>query len=257
MPDWDASLYEEQHDFVWQYGQDLLTLLALKPGETVVDLGCGTGSLTAALVEQGGNVIGLDASPEMLATAQTRFPKLCFQLADATTFTLADPVDAVFSNATLHWVQQPEAVISQVYRALKPGGRFVAELGAQGNIGLIRQAISAAIAYLHYDLPHPWYFPSVGNYTSLLEHSGFVVTYAAMFDRPTPLQDGVDGLRYWLTQFTQVWLAPLDDDEKRQVYEQVEARLLPQLFKNGRWWPDYRRLRVLAYRPLEATGGNQ
>lgn len=252
--DWDASLYQHHHSFVWEYGRDVLDLLDLQPGERVLDLGCGTGQLTDLLHQQGGIVTGVDYSPEMIATAQDQFPHLNFQLADATRFTVAEPMDAVFSNATLHWVQRPEAVIAQVYQALKPGGRFVAELGAQGNIAQIRQAISAALAHHHYDLPHPWYFPSLAEYATLLESSGLMVTFAAMFDRPTALTTGENRLENWLRVFAQVWLAPLSTAEQESIYQQVEARLKPRLFHQGTWWADYCRLRVVAYRPLEVTG---
>lgn len=252
--DWDASLYQHCHSFVWEYGRDVLDLLDLQPGEKVLDLGCGTGQLTDLLYQQGGHVIGVDYSADMITAAQEQFPHLTFQLADATSFTVPEPMDAVFSNATLHWIQRPEAAIAQVYQALKPGGRFVAELGARGNIAQIRQAISAALAHCHYDLPHPWYFPSLAEYATLLEASGLMVTFAAMFDRPTPLATGDDGLQNWLKVFAKVWLAPLSDTKQAQVYQQVETRLKPRLFRDGTWWADYCRLRVVAYRPI-ANGG--
>lgn len=246
---WNASLYQNQHAFVWEYGQDLLSLLQAKAGERILDLGCGAGQLTALIHRQGAVAIGLDSSPRMIAQAQENFPTLDFRLADAAAFTLEAPVDAVFSNAALHWIQQPEAALEQIYQALKPGGRFVAELGGKGNIQTIRHTLAALLAKRHYDLPHPWYFPSLGEYTFLLEQKGFRVTYAVLFERPTPLEQGERGLFNWLTLFAPVWLATLPPAEQEQLYWQATEILRPQLYRGGIWWADYCRLRISALKP--------
>jgi trans-aconitate methyltransferase len=126
---WDADLYQSSHAFVWQQAADLIDLLDPKRGERVLDLGCGTGQLTARIRERGADVIGIDRSEAMVDQARQNFPDLQFEQDNATTFTLNWPVDAVFSNATLHWVKPPEAAVARVWAALKPGGRFVAEFG--------------------------------------------------------------------------------------------------------------------------------
>jgi SAM-dependent methyltransferase len=131
---WDASLYEAKHSFVWERGADLLELLAAQPGERILDLGCGTGHLTARIAEAGADVVGLDSSPEMIAEAKRNFPALEFIVGDAREFRFEKPFDAVFSNAMLHWVLEPESVVQSIGEALKTGGRFVAELGGQGNV---------------------------------------------------------------------------------------------------------------------------
>src|SRR5688572_11002406 len=130
---WSPQLYEGQHSFVWKYGADLLPLLAPQPGERIIDLGCGTGRLTAQIAESGAEVIGVDRSPEMIGQARQNFPKLRFLLADIASFESPEPADAVFSNAALHWVTDAEAAARNVARSLRPGGRFVAEFGGKRN----------------------------------------------------------------------------------------------------------------------------
>ena len=140
---WDAGLYDNKHAFVWQYGASLVGLLAPKSGERILDLGCGTGHLTSQIAESGAQVVGLDHSAEMLAQARSAIPELEFVQGDARDFTFAQPFDAVFSNAVLHWIRPPEAVIRCVYDALRPGGRFTAEFGGRGNVrrvlGVLRE----------------------------------------------------------------------------------------------------------------------
>lgn len=235
---WDAGLYESDHAFVWKYGEDLLPLLDPKPGERILDIGCGTGQLTAAIAAAGAETLGIDSSPDMIGQARQNFPKLRFQLADARSFAVDRPFDAVFSNAALHWILEPRQVVQAVSRALRPGGRFVAEFGGKGNIAKVAAALRAAGA------PDPlltYYFPSVGEYAAILESEGFEVRLATLFDRPTELDDPVRGLEQWLTMF----LAKALEVVSPRV---IEERLRPELFYDGKWHVDYRRLRVIAIR---------
>ena len=121
---WDPGLYDGKHAFVWQYGASLVELLQPQPGERVLDLGCGTGHLTARIAAAGAAVVGIDSDPAMIDQARRGYPDLHFEQQDARSFSFAEPFDAVFSNAVLHWIREPEAVIACVRRALKPGGRF-------------------------------------------------------------------------------------------------------------------------------------
>ncbi|MEO0539690.1 MAG: methyltransferase domain-containing protein, partial [Cyanobacteria bacterium P01_A01_bin.105] len=194
MQTWDTDRYQTQHDFVWQYGEGLLPLLAAQPGEYILDLGCGTGQLTQQIADQGARVIGLDADPAMVTEAQNNYPDLTFRQADARDFTVAEPCDAVFSNATLHWVTEPAAAVQAIYRALKPGGRLVAEFGGQGNVQTIIAAVEAVLGRSGLS---PWYFPSLAEYVGLLAEQGFEVTFAQLYERPTPLK-GEDGLANWV-----------------------------------------------------------
>ncbi|WP_414528914.1 class I SAM-dependent methyltransferase [Nodularia chucula] len=247
--DWDSHLYEEQHAFVWQYGEELLKLLNAKPRESILDLGCGTGQLTEKISLSGAEVIGIDSSDAMIEKAKQNYPHLLFDVADARNFQLDQPLDAVFSNATLHWVKEPEAAIACVHQALKSGGRFVAELGGKGNVQAITKALYSGLEALgipKLEILNPWYFPSIGEYTTLLEKQGFDVTYAILFNRPTPLADKQAGIANWIQMFAGNFIAGLSSDQKTQLVNHVEQSLPPQMYSDGSWKADYKRLRVFA-----------
>lgn len=249
---WNTALYEGKHGFVWKYGEDVIELLAPQPGEMILDLGCGTGQLTNKIADSGAKVIGIDRSEEMVFKAKQNYPQLKFMVADATDFQVEQPLDAVFSNATLHWVKQPEAALNCIQKALKPGGRFVAEFGGKGNVRQIVQALTETLINSGYSLPvaaNPWYFPSIGEYTFLLEQYGLEVTYAHLFDRPTPLEAG-DGLANWLSMFAGSFLSGLSQEQEQRIVEQVATKLKPTLYSNGIWKVDYRRIRVIAIKNL-------
>src|SRR6202171_1113386 len=142
--EWNANLYDAKHAFVWKYAADLLPLLAPQPGERILDIGCGTGHLTAQIADSGARVVGVDRSPEMVNAARRAYPHLQFELTDARDLSYRTEFDAVFSNATLHWIHEPELVIRSVRNALRPGGRFVAELGGKGNIRKMQSAFDQA-----------------------------------------------------------------------------------------------------------------
>lgn len=244
---WDADLYDAKHGFVTEHGRGLLDLLSPQPGERVLDLGCGTGDLAAAIAGRGATVVGLDASADMLTTAQEKYPDISFVQGDAAHFTLRDPFDAVFSNAALHWVPEADAAVRSIARVLRPGGRFVAEFGGRGNIRSIVDAVRrAAREVVGHDIRHRWYFPSVGEYAGLLERHGLEVRFAALFDRPTPLADSDRGLRTWLTMFWADLLSEVPADRRDAVIARAEDLARPALFRDGSWIADYRRLRVVA-----------
>ncbi|MEB3182691.1 MAG: methyltransferase domain-containing protein [Nostocaceae cyanobacterium] len=246
---WNTALYEGKHSFVWQYGEDLLTLLSPQSGERILDLGCGTGQLTEKISLSGADVRGIDFAPTMIAKARENYPHLGFEVADARNFQVEEPLDAVFSNAALHWIPEADAVIHCIHQALKPGGRLVAEFGGKGNIQTIALALEDALVSLGYASPqavNAWYFPSIGEYALLLEQQGFDVTYAVLFDRPTPLEAGDAGIANWIRMFATGFLTGLSDDQQAQVIQAVEERSQPTLYRDGRWWADYRRIRVVA-----------
>jgi trans-aconitate methyltransferase len=245
---WDASLYDEKHSFVWKRGAALIELLAPRAGEWVLDLGCGTGHLTARIAEAGAEVVGIDSSPEMVEEAKRQYPGIPFGVADAREFRFDEPFDAVFSNAVLHWVKPPEQAVACVRRALKPGGRFVAEFGGRGNVEVIVRALRAAGRAIGLgDWEHPWYYPSIGEYAPLLERAGLEVTHAFLFDRPTPLE-GEDGLRKWAEQFARDLLDRVPPDDREGFFRAFEEAARPALHRDGTWFADYRRLRVVAGR---------
>lgn len=251
MNSWNADLYERRHAFVYEQAADLLELLEPRAGETILDLGCGTGQLTAKIAESGARVIGIDASPEMIEQAGLNFPQIEFQVADVRDYRRDVTFDAVFSNAVLHWVQPPEQAVRTMAAALRPGGRLVIEFGGRGNVQQILTGLNDAIRSVvggHAGGANPWYFPSLGQYASLLEQEQLEVRYATLFSRPTPLEDGEAGMANWLAMFGQPCLAAVPEEHRAAVLAQAIERLRPWLFRDGRWFADYRRLRIMAVR---------
>ena len=236
---WNASAYQKQHSYVWQHGESLLELLNAQPEEHIIDLGCGTGQLTEKIAASGAKVIGLDSDRAMIAQAQTNYPHISFKVADATSFELENPANAIFSNAVLHWVTEAEAAANQIVQALKPGGRFVAEFGGRGNVKTIIDALSE-VTNQHLQ---PWYFPTVAEYATLLESVGLEVIYAALFNRPTPLEE--TGLAGWLDMFGKRFFAELPEKEWKEITDKVEEKA-EKLYQSGQWIADYRRIRVVA-----------
>ncbi|SHG41334.1 methyltransferase domain-containing protein [Halobaculum gomorrense] len=247
--EWDVDRYEESHGFVHEYGADLLDLLDPVPGERVLDLGCGTGHLTARIGERGAEAVGVDADQAMLAEARASYPSVEFREADGQSFSVGEPFDAVFSNAALHWMPDQDGVADSVRGALRPGGRFVAELGGHGNVDRVREALREEAAAAGADATDPWHFPRLGEHASLLEGHGFEVRFARLFDRPTAL-DGAEGLREWLRTFAGSFVTGLDEDGRAAVLDRVAERLRSDLYdsRNDEWTLGYRRLRFLAVR---------
>jgi trans-aconitate methyltransferase len=246
---WNAELYDEKHAFVFQYGESVLELLDVKPDERILDLGCGTGHLTQEIQDHGAEVTGIDASADMIAKAKESYPGVTFQVADAADFHFDEPFDAVFSNAVLHWVHKADDAIKCVYDSLKPGGRFVAEMGGKGNNALILAAAQRVLekhGYPQLAVKKPWYFPSLSEYTSKLENAGFRVTSAYHFDRPTLLQDGRAGVAKWLNMFGDAFFEGIDETEKEQILAEITNLVEPYYNKNGDWYADYVRLRFVA-----------
>ncbi|BCL36062.1 class I SAM-dependent methyltransferase [Nostoc sp. MS1] len=246
---WNANLYQDKHSFVWQYGEDLLQLLNPQRGEFILDLGCGTGQLTEKIAQFGAEVVGVDNSATMIEKARQNYANLHFEVADVQNLQVDKPLDAVFSNAVLHWVKEPEAAIASIHQALKSGGRFVAEFGGKGNIQQILEALYKALAGIGISHPQtlsPWYFPSIGEYVSLLEAQGFDVIYAVLFDRPTPLAEGEAGMANWIKMFASNFLVGLSSDQQVQVIQEVEKSLQGKLYYQGTWTADYRRIRIVA-----------
>jgi trans-aconitate methyltransferase len=246
---WDARLYDTQHKVITQFGETLIDLLDPQPGKRILDLGCGTGHLTAQIAERAGQVIGLDNSAEMIALARLAYPEIEFLLADAADFHITGPFDAVFSNAAVHWVLDPEGLVACVRRALKPGGRFVLDMGGKGNIAVLFGGICAALQALGLPLPESplWYFPSPAEYATLLEKHGFRINFMAHFDRPTPLQ-GEEAIGQWMRQFTPGVLDGIPQEQHENLIDEVERRVRPALYRDGMYYADYVRLRAIATR---------
>ena len=249
---WDAAIYDQKHSFVWKFGAAVIELLAPRKGERILDLGCGTGHLTHQIALSGAEVIGLDRSADMIEQARKNYPEVRFVLADAADFEFPLPFDAVFSNAALHWMKEQARVTACIARALKSGGRFVAEFGGKGNLQAIRRAIPRALEEMRIPIEgdwwNPWYYPTIGEYASLLERHGLAVRSALLFDRPTALEDGARGLRTWIEMFRSDLLASLPPDTLPDFLDRMERHLRPVLFRDGVWYADYQRIRVVAVR---------
>lgn len=246
---WNAALYEDKHAFVWQYGEDLLQLLNPKQKERILDLGCGTGQLTEKIATSGAVVMGIDNAPAMIEKAKQNYLHLRFDVADGRNFQVEQPLDAVFSNAALHWIKEPDAVIRSVHQALKPKGRFVAEFGGKGNVQIITTALESALEQIAIPQPqalNPWYFPSIGEYATRLEKYGFDVNYAVLFARPTPLADADAGMANWIKMFASAYLTQLSHQQQMQVINTVEESLKPTHYREKTWMADYCRIRILA-----------
>ena len=242
MNRWNIELYENKHSYVWEYGKKLLEMLAPQAGELILDLGCGTGQLTAEIAATGAKVIGLDISESAIAQCRQNYPQIEFRIANGADFSCEQSFDAVFSNAALHWIHPPAAAVKYIYQALKPGGRFVAEFGGKGNVQQIIEAMNTVLAEPEYN---PWYFPSIGEYSSLLEQQGFKVSYAVLFARPTKL-DGENGLGNWLEMFAGERFSGLANSTKVSLINQIESELRTSLYRDGHWWADYQRIRIIA-----------
>jgi trans-aconitate methyltransferase len=248
---WNPTHYDRAGAFVPKLAADLLELLSPQPGEHVLDLGCGTGDLTAKLAASGAHVLGLDASSDMLSEARRKYPSLSFRLGDGQELDYDQTFDAVFSNATLHWMPRAADVAAGVARALRPGGRFVAEFGGAHCVQTLRDALrdeltKRGIGDERHGAP-AWFFPTVPEYARVLEQAGLFVHSALWFERPTQLA-GDGGLGTWLELFCLPLLQALGE-RRADVVLGVERRCRAALFRDGSWWLDYTRLRVVASKP--------
>ncbi len=248
-PYWDPEKYAEHARFVSDLGMPVLELLAPKPEERILDLGCGDGALTLKLAKLGCKVVGVDSSPEMVEAAKSL--GLTAQVMDGQTLPFTKEFDVVFSNAALHWMKNPEQVIAGVWNALKPGGRFVAEFGGYGNVATITTAIEAALSSRGITVANPWFFPRPEEYRGLLEAVGFSVDSLALIPRPTPLPGDMSG---WLETFAQPYWSALPTTDIRGFISEVVEALRPVLCDaNGNWHADYVRLRFSATKPRTST----
>jgi trans-aconitate methyltransferase len=242
---WNAAQYAQNGRFVANLASEVIDLLDPKPGERILDLGCGDGALTAQIAATGAKVTGVDSSPSMVAAAQTR--KLDVRLMSGDVLDFDHEFDAVFSNAALHWMHNQDEVLSGIHRALKPGGRFVAEMGGHGNIAAIQVALVAVFAKHGIDAVQAGqnYFPTSTSYESRLRRLGFDVDYIEIIPRLTPLPES--GMRGWLETFRRGLFEQLPESEREAALKETVRLLEPALCDDlGRWTADYVRLRFLA-----------
>lgn len=237
---WNAHDYAIDAGFVPVLGGAVARLLDPQRGERILDLGCGDGVLSFDLALSGAHITGVDASPELVGGARARGIEA--HVMDAHALTFNRQFDAVFSNAALHWMRGADQVIAGVARALKPGGRFVAEMGGHGNVVAITSALQAALCSNGHAVPaFPWHFPTADDYAERLRAHGFQVRYIEMQARPTALPTGMRG---WLRTFASPFLTGLDATQRQRVIDDAVALLEPaQCDARGQWTADYVRLR--------------
>jgi len=241
---WNPEVYAENARFVSDLGEPLLKLLDCKPGEMILDLGCGDGALTEKIAGAGCAVLGADTSLGQIQAAKKR--GLDVVVMDGQRLSLKSRFDAVFSNAALHWMKRTESVIEGVASCLKPGGRFVGEFGGKGNVEKIRAALHQGLRRRGIDpwTVDPWYYASLEEYSKLLTAYGFRVCYIVLIPRPTKLPGDILG---WLEVFAQPFTKAVAEAERGNFLDEVRRALQPHLQDpDGAWSADYVRLRFKA-----------
>jgi SAM-dependent methyltransferase len=243
---WSASDYARNGRFVQELAGPVFGMLAPKPGERILDLGCGDGVLTAEIKAAGADVLGVDLSDELLAVA--RMKGLNVRKLDGHALDFVSEFDAVFSNAALHWMRKPALVVAGVHRALRSRGRFVGEFGGHGNVAAIATAMRAVGERRNGNpaLVAPWFFPTVDEYRRLLMDGGFTLREIELVPRPTPLKTGMDG---WLRTFGRSFFDQFPEPERTEIVGEVAELLKPSLCDaKGTWTADHIRLRFHAER---------
>jgi SAM-dependent methyltransferase len=238
---WDAADYARVGAFVAELGGAALDLLDPQPGERILDVGCGDGTLTRKIVERGATVLGIDNSPEMIAAARAN--GIDAVLIDVAHMTFRSEFDAAFSNATLHWVLEKEQAARAIFRALKPGGRFAGEMGGEGNLHKLREALDEELIIRGYQPPVEaanWY-ASPDAFAAIYESAGFDHIDARLIERPTPIEHGI---AQWVTTFRKGWLdrAQVPEAERAEIAAAVADRVASNI-------ADYVRLRFIMRKP--------
>jgi SAM-dependent methyltransferase len=238
---WNSADYAKVGAFVAALGGAALDLLDPQPGERVLDVGCGEGTLTKQIVERGATVLGVDNSPEMIAAARANCVDAV--LMDAADMPFSAEFDAAFSNAALHWVLEKEQAARAIFRAVKPGGRFAGEMGGEGNLKALREALDDELIIRGYAPPieaSNWY-ASPEELAAVYEAAGFIGVDARLIERPTPLEHGIAA---WVTTFRKGWLdrAGIPEEERAEIGTAVADRF-------GSDVADYVRLRFIMRKP--------
>jgi trans-aconitate methyltransferase len=244
---WNPDAYQMQCSFVYGYGEAVVDLLGPVTDRRILDIGCGSAVLTDALAKKGAHITGIDGSADMVAKAQSQFPDLDIRHCDALEIPFENEFDAVFSNAVFHWIEKDKqpVLLGNISRSLKKGGILVAEMGGLGCAKSIHEALAKAFGRRNLTYVHPHYFPSVGEYSLIMEQVGLTVTYATLFDRPSKME-GEEGLRNWISMFVTAPFVNLDSSLQKELIAEAEEAVREKLFDGQDWYIDYVRLRFKA-----------
>ena len=238
---WSAADYARVGGFVAELGAAALDLLDPQPGERIIDVGCGEGTLTRKIVEHGATVLGIDNSPDMNEAARANGINAILLAAEELPF--SSEFDAAFSNATLHWVLEKEQAARAIFRSLKASGRFAGEMGGEGNLAKLREALDEELIIRGYVPPveaSNWY-ASPEEFANVYEAAGFRQVDARLIERPTPIEHGI---AQWVTTFRRGWLdrADVPEAERAEIGAAVADRV-------GSNIADYVRLRFIMRKP--------
>lgn len=244
--EWKAKEYTDNFSFVHNYGENVLELLDLPAGSKVIDLGCGNGALTQKLQDKGYAVVGMDASADMLAVARRKHPDLSFIQADATRDIPSAPVDGIFSNAVFHWINAQHELFTNVSKTLKPGGQLVFEMGGAECAATVHNALRQCFMKRGLPYAYSFYFPTVGEYAPIVEAHDLRITYATWFKRPTEQKTGEQGLADWIKMFVREAFKIVDEQQAKEIMEEAAEICRPTLYREGKWYIDYTRLRMKA-----------
>ena len=246
--EWNSSLYDKKHDFVAEYGKGLLEFIPKDDEQTILDLGCGTGTLTAQLAGLCKKVVGVDSSQNMIDRAQQQFGNIEFMVCDALELPFDNEFDVVFSNAVFHWISDHDALLKNIYKALKPQGLLVCEFGAHGNVATIENAFVKVYQSMGYRYTPKFNFPTVELFGEMSEKNGFTIDKIYDYDRPTVFKDNEQGLPNFLKQFFASELSVMPEHEQTLLFDEVAALARDTLWNGKEWVADYRRLRVIAHK---------
>ncbi len=246
--EWNSVLYDNKHDFVAEYGKGLLEFIPGNNEQTILDLGCGTGTLTAQLADLCSKVVGVDSSQNMINKAKEQFGNIEFLVCDALALPFDGAFDVVFSNAVFHWINDHNALLANIHKVLKSQGRLVCEFGASGNIAVIENALIKACQRLGYGYESKFQFPTAEIFGKQLAKNGFVIDKIYDFDRPTVLKDGEQGLTNFLKQFFASELSVMPEHIQSSLFDEVAELTRETLWNGKEWVADYRRLRAVAHK---------
>lgn len=247
MSEWNAVLYDNKHDFVAEYGKELLEFVPKNKNQSILDLGCGTGTLTLQLANFADTVIGVDSSANMIEKAQKQYADIKFMVCDALSLPFEKQFDVVFSNAVFHWIADHNALLNQVHKVLKSNGLLACEFGANGNIATIENAFMNVCRNFGYEYNPKFNFPTSEHFADLLKKNGFMIDKIYDYDRPTPLKDNKRGLANWIKQFFASDLELMSEKVQDEIIKKVEDLTKESLWNGSKWTADYRRLRVIAH----------